>query len=129
MLAVQTVLPLPLIPVGTSIVIFAQTLGGALFVSTGQNVFTTTLISSLREYVPDLDPQIVLDAGATSIQQTIGKEYLAGVILAYNDAATRAFLAGTIMASLTIVRALAIEWKSVKGTPKVKGGGGVTVEV
>jgi hypothetical protein len=37
LIAVQTVLDISLVPIGTSIIIFTQTLGGALFVSVGQN--------------------------------------------------------------------------------------------
>lgn len=57
----------------------------------------------------------MLSVGATSIQQTIDKADLPGVILAYNSALTHAFLVAAIIASFTMVGALCIEWKSVKG--------------
>ena len=47
--AVQTVLDISLVPIGTSIVIFVQTLGGALFVSIGQNVFPNKLVKGLAK--------------------------------------------------------------------------------
>lgn len=115
LIAVQTILDISEVPVGTSVIIFLQTLGGALFVSIGQNVFTNKLALDLAKYVPTLDPKIVLMTGATSIQKTIAKEYLPGVTLAYNNALTHAFLVAAVMAAVTIVGALAIEWKSVKG--------------
>lgn len=114
LIAVQTVLDISEIPIGTSIIIFLQTLGGALFVSIGQNIFTNKLSSGLAKYVPALDPSVVLSTGATSIQQTIDKKYLAGVTLAYNDALTQAFLVGAVMATLTIIGSASIEWRSVK---------------
>ena len=115
LMAVQTALDISVVPIGTSVIIFMQTLGGALFVSIGENVFTNKLTQGLAEYVPDLNPQIVLDTGATSIQQTIAKKYLAGVTLAYNNALTQAFLVSAVMACFTIIGSLSIEWKSVKG--------------
>ncbi|KAH8815363.1 DHA14-like major facilitator [Xylogone sp. PMI_703] len=115
MMAVQTVLDISKVPTGTSIIIFMQTLGGALFVSVGQNVFTNKLLEGLAKYVPTLDPSIVLSTGATSIQHSIEKQYLAGVTLAYNNALVKTFEVATAMAALSILGALTIEWNSVKG--------------
>lgn len=94
-----------------------QTLGGALFVSIGQNVFSNELVKGLAEYAPSIKPSVVLSIGATSLQKgnEISAEVLPGVILAYNNALTKAFLVAAIMAASTIIGSAAIEWKSVKG--------------
>lgn len=115
LIAVQTVLDISLVPIGTSIIIFTQTLGGALFVSVGQNVFTNKLVQGLAQYAPTLDPKVVLSIGATSLQSTLDKAQLPGVIMAYNEALTKAFLVAAIMAASTIIGSVVIEWKSVKG--------------
>ena len=115
MIAVQTVLDIKDVPTGTSVIVFVQTLGGALFVSIAQNVFTNKLIEYVRAYVPGLDPQIVLATGATSIQTQIPKEYLEGVTQAYNDSLTKTFLVCAALAAASIVGSAIIEWKSVKG--------------
>lgn len=115
LIAVQTVLDISVVPIGTSVIIFVQTLGGALFVSVGQNIFSNKLVSGLKQYAPGIDPLIVLKTGATSIQQTIDKADLPGVTLAYNNALTQTFLVAAVMAALTIIGSSTIEWKSVKG--------------
>jgi hypothetical protein len=115
LIAVQTVLDITWVPIGTSVIIFLQTLGGALFVSIGQNVFSNELVKGLKKYAPTIDPLIVLSTGATSIQKDIEKEFLPGVTLAYNNALVQTFLAAAIMAALTIIGSATIEWKSVKG--------------
>lgn len=115
LIAVQTILDISQVPIGTSIIIFVQTLGGALFVSIGENIFTNKLVQNLAKYAPSIDPKIVLSTGATSIQHTIDKAQLPGVTLAYNDALVEAFLTAAVMAALTIVGSLSIEWRSVKG--------------
>lgn len=115
LIAVQTVLPISKVPVGTSVIIFVQTLGGALFVSIGQNVFTNKLIQGLQEWVPNIPPKTILSIGATSIQQTIDPVDLPGVTHAYNSALTHAYLVAAAMAVLTILGSVTIEWKSVKG--------------
>jgi hypothetical protein len=115
LIAVQTVLDISQVPIGTSVIIFLQTLGGALFVSIGENVFTNKLSQGLAKYAPEIDPAIVLSTGATSIQSTIAKADLKGVTLAYNDALTETFLVAAIMAAFSLIGSVAIEWKSVKG--------------
>ncbi|KAK6613855.1 hypothetical protein ACHAPC_010409 [Botrytis cinerea] len=115
LIACQTVLDISQVPTGTSVIIFVQTLGGALFVSIGQNVFTNKLAQNLAHYVPDLNPAVVLTTGATSIQKDIAPEYLAGVTISYNNALTQSFLVAAVMAALTIIGSVFIEWKSVKG--------------
>ncbi|KAI9734103.1 MAG: MFS sugar transporter [Claussenomyces sp. TS43310] len=116
LIAVQTVLDIKDIPTGTSLLMFLQTLGGALFVSVGQNIFTNKLVSNLAKNVPAIDPMIVVNTGATSIQHTEAlKQYLPAITLAYNDALTQAYLVSAAMAAISIIGSSVMEWKSVKG--------------
>jgi hypothetical protein len=115
LIAVQTILDISDVPIGTSVIIFVQTLGGALFVSIGQNVFTDKLVEGLVTYASNIDPSIILSTGATSIQSNVANDVLPGVILAYNNALTQSLLVGAAMAATTIIGSLSIEWKSVKG--------------
>ncbi|KAJ7878822.1 putative efflux pump antibiotic resistance protein [Mycena olivaceomarginata] len=68
-IAAQIVLELKDVPVGTSIQTFSKTLGGALFVSVGQNVFQNNLISGLIARVPSVNPEIIFLAGATNLKK------------------------------------------------------------
>lgn len=115
LIAVQTVLPRADVPVGTAIIMFSQTLGGALFISVAQSIFTNSLLKNLKAVVPDLDPALVLATGATKLKDVIDPKDLAGVILAYNDTLTTTFRVGVAMAVLSIIGSVALEWKSVKG--------------
>lgn len=94
---------------------FSQTLGGALFISVAQNVFTNSLIKNLKQVVPGLDPQLVLAVGATSLKQAIPEQFLPGVQSAYNDTLMNTFYVSTAMAAVSFFGAIAFEWKSVKG--------------
>jgi hypothetical protein len=114
-IAAQTVLPIEDVAVGTSVVFFAQTLGGALMVSVAQNVFQTRLLKALVIDAPGVNPGTILATGATAIRQIVSADLLPGVLLAYNEALTQAFYVSVAMASLSIIGALGMEWKSVKG--------------
>lgn len=115
LMAVQTVLDIRDVPTGTALIAFMQTLGGSLFVSVGQTVFTNGLADGLVAKVPGLDPQIVLATGATSIKNVIPDEFLDSVIQVYSDALTDSFTVSAATAAVTVIGALFVEWKSVKG--------------
>lgn len=115
LIAVQTVLPLADVPIGTAIVMFAQLLGGAIFISVAQNVFTNQLLNNVISAVPGINPEQVLSTGATSLATQIDPKYLPGVKIAYNGAIIDTFYVAVAMASLSSVGAAFLEWKSVKG--------------
>ncbi|KAJ7131766.1 major facilitator superfamily transporter [Mycena crocata] len=114
-IAAQAVLERNDIAPGTSLLVFLQTIGGALFVSIAQNVFSTKLASGLAREVPGLDPRIVLSTGATNLKTTIAPQYLAAVLEVYNEALVATFHIALAMVSLSIFGALAMEWKNIKG--------------
>ena len=86
-----------------------------MFISVGQNIFTNRLITNLATNVPSLDPSIVLKTGATSLRSAVNTGSIKAVLIAYNDAVTQTFYVSLAMASFSIIGALGIEWKSVKG--------------
>lgn len=116
LIVVQTVLPLSQVPIGSALMYFLQSIGGAIFVSIGQNVFANRLAQDLAKNIPELDPKIILKSGATSLQQNVPPENFPLVQLAYNNGVTLAFLVAAVMAGLTIIGALAVQWKNVKNT-------------
>ena len=65
--------------------------------------------------MPGVDAAQIAAAGATSFRSTIPAEYLPGVVEAYNAALTQIFEIALVMACLTTIGSLAMEWKSVKG--------------
>ena len=121
LIAVQTVLPLKDIPIGTSIMNFCLTLGGALFISVGQNVFTNRLVSGVKTQAPNIPGELVLGFGATNLRKEVLRRdpgSLYGVQKAYNDAIISAFYVSVAMAALSIFGSTAMEWKSVKQEEK-----------
>ena len=94
---------------------FNLNLGGALFIAIGQNIFTNRLSTNLATNVPILNPEIVLNTGATSLRTAVDPSSLEGVLVTYNDALIHAYYVSVAIAVLSIVGALGMEWKSVKG--------------
>ena len=120
-IAAQTVLSKQDIPIGVSLMFLAQSLGGAVFVSVAQSIFTNFLISGL--IVSGLDPINVTNIGATEIRNKVATKDLSAVLLAYNHALTNAYNVALALACFSIVGGLAVEWRSVKGKKQGSGAG------
>jgi hypothetical protein len=113
-LAAQTVLKRVDVPTGMALVVFMQTLGGAVFISVGQNVLTSHLVGGMSRLVDGLDPAVIVNTGATDLRDLVPAEQLAAVLEVYSEALRRVFLISAGLASVTILGALGLEWKSVK---------------
>ena len=115
LVAVQTVLDIKDVAVGASLIVFTQSIGGAMFVSVGETVLETQLVTALALNAPSIDPADVLAAGATGLESAFPADLLPAIILSYNEALTKVFVVCAAMAAYTIIGGLFVEWKSVKG--------------
>ena len=115
MIVAQTALKAEDVPSGTAIVLFAQTLGGAIFVSVGQNVFQNQLIRNLAQYAPDEDAAKLVSVGATMLRTVVSGDSLHHVLVAYNAAITQTFYVAVAMGALSLIGPIFVEWLSVKG--------------
>lgn len=112
-LAMQAVLPKPDIPIGIAITFFAQQLGGAIFVSVGQTILSTILVTKLA-HIPGLDPKTIVETGATDLHSVVPDKYYDAVIGAYNYACTRIFYAAMALSLAQLVCACCMQWRSIK---------------
>lgn len=114
-LAAQAVLGMKDVSIGVSFVFFIQFLGGALFTSVSQNVFSNHLVTNIINSGIAIDPAVVIRTGATQLVQILPAADLPAVLVAYNDALVSAFQVSMIMTCLAILFVPFMEWKSVKG--------------
>ena len=122
-LAAQAVLKRKDIPTGVSLIMFCQQLGGAIFVSVGENVFTNKLVQGLSSIsIPDFDPTSIVKIGATELRQYVPAASLPSVLNAYNHALIVTYQVGLAMAALSIIGSATIEWKNIKPKKGEKGG-------
>jgi Major Facilitator Superfamily len=113
-LAVQRCLPNRDVPVGTAVIFFFQTFGGALFMSVAQNTFITKFVDQLQG-IPGVNPAIIGSTGATSLRLQVPPAVLPQVIDAYNYGVTQGpFFVSMITGCLSIFGAIGMEWLSVK---------------
>jgi hypothetical protein len=117
---VQTVLPISDIPAGTALIMFLQTLGGAIFISVGQSVFSNKLIAGIVQIAGPEYAALVMNDGATALRKVLPAEVLGEVLVKYNDALTQTWYISVALATLSIIESSAVEWKSVKTTTLIK---------
>lgn len=120
-LAAQTVLPRQDAPIGLTLVMFIQLLGGAVFLSVGQNVLNNRLLDYLSA-VPGFSKGLLLNNGATTLIEVLGERMKPTVLEAYNEALRWVFIVGLIVICLSLFGAVGMEWKSVKKPQAVAGG-------
>lgn len=114
MIAVQSIVALADVPVATAIVSFCQLLGGAVFISVGQNVFSNELQNGLIDRGINASSSLLQNVGATQLVNFFGPEEQGLVKVIYNDALTKTWYIPTALSALSMVGAVGMEWKSIK---------------
>ncbi|KKA24338.1 Efflux pump antibiotic resistance protein [Rasamsonia emersonii CBS 393.64] len=123
--AAQTVLEKKDIPTGAALMMLAQSLGGSIFLSIGETVFTNGLIAHLQEALHgqngDDFAHLVANTGATDLRNAIDPKFLPLVLKAYNAAVTKTFTVALCLCCISLLGVLGVEWKNVKGEKQEKG--------
>lgn len=113
--AVQTVLPRDQVSIGTAAVVACQSFGGAIFVSVGNSIFQKELMASLtRNPIQGVDVAEVISNGATAFRDLVPEDVLPAMLVVYNAALRKVFIATIPLAGLAFFTAFLLEWRSVK---------------
>lgn len=104
-------------PTGISFVFFGQTMGGAIFTSVAQNVFTNKLVEGVTK-LGSIDPQQIVRTGATDLRTILSGSRLDSVLVVYNKALVDCFYVGVGLSCAAIFGAIFIEWKNIKKDKK-----------
>ncbi len=117
-LAVQTVLSPEDIAVGTTLCNFFFALGGAIFVSVGQAIFQNGVIAGTRTHLPKLNPNLLLEAGATDLRTVLNSAHLGDhlneALLAYMEGLHGVFILTLVCSATSFLTACFWPWKTVK---------------
>ena len=109
------------LPTVTAVVLFYQTIGGALFVSAGETGFENKLIHSLAVNAPSVAPATIIATGASDLHTVFQGAVLDGILRSYVDGLRVAFAIGVALAGLSIVPAAFAPWKKIDASKLMKG--------
>jgi hypothetical protein len=114
-MGVQTVLSKKDVAIGSSIIFFATTLSGSIFLSVAQNVFAERLAKGLASLASSpAEAAEWVKAGATNFRDVVPKQLLNAALGKWNDALRGVFYVAVAMAALSMIGALTMEWRTVK---------------
>jgi hypothetical protein len=102
-----------------ALVMFSQAFAGALFLSFSETIFTNSLRTLIPKYAPSVNPQAVINAGATGFRANINGTDLANVLVAYAKSVDRVFYLTTGAAVCCFTYAWAMGWKDIRTKDQV----------
>ena len=117
--AAQTVLSREDIPIGITVITFAQFFGGSVSVSVCQAILSNTLSAQLSTKIPGFDAAKLLEAGATNLSRLVPQDKLPVLLAAYNNAIDNVLCCALAMSCVAFVASLFVEWKTVRKQPEV----------
>lgn len=112
-MAAQTCLQKKDVTIGVALMFFFQGLGGAIWLSVGEVVFTNSLVKNLKG-IAGVTPELIVHTGATDLRTIVPPQYLDAVLVAYNRAIMDTLYIAVGTAALSIIAGLTMEWRNVK---------------
>ena len=110
----QTVLPAEDVPLGLSVMLFAQSFGPAVTVAIAQVLFTNQLSTNLSGLVPGLSRANIENNGLTEIVTSVPPAKVREVLVGVDKSLIQTWYLVVGLACATIVGSSLIEWRSVK---------------
>lgn len=98
----------------TALIIFFQTISGAIWVSVAQALFANDLLSTVPRNAPGVDPHKVAATGATELRSNFPAAQLPGIIRSYMDGLKDAYILAVALAGTGVLIStmkLIINWR------------------
>lgn len=113
LLAVQDALPSGDVPIGYTVVLTASYLGSSIALAIAQAVFASRLKHDILLQLPEVDPNAIVNAGATDLKNLIpGRLYEQGLQL-FNMAMTQSWYMSVLLAGVSVFLVFGFKWKKM----------------
>lgn len=97
-----------------AVLMFTQTLSGAVFLTLANVIFDAGLRSLLPKDAPNADAAAIIAAGATGFRSVVSSEDLPGVLTAYAKSVDYVFYLTAGMGVIMFIFAFGMGWKDVR---------------
>ena len=97
-----------------ALIMFSQSFTAALFLSFSSTIFTNSLKTLIPKYAPSVDPQTIINAGASGFRNDISGTALSGVLIAYAKSIDPVFYLTAGMAVGCFVFSWGMGWKDMR---------------
>lgn len=112
-MAAQTVLAREDIAIGVSLMYFGQQLFAAIFTTVGQSTLDNQLTDRLAGF-SNITSELIKNTGVTELLELIPTEHHTAALNAYNDSLRVCFRIALVLACISILGAVLMEWRTVK---------------
>ena len=92
----------------TAMMVFFQTIAGAVFVSVAQSLFANKLLEAVPKFAPGVSPAQVVATGATELRSTFSPEQLVGIVQSYMAGLKDAYILSIACGGVAVSLAVAI---------------------
>jgi hypothetical protein len=99
----------------TAVILFFQSLGGALIVAAGQSIFQNELIRKLASTNPEISPLSVASADATTLRHLFTPQQLAGILESYVHGISTSFVLSIAVAVVATLVSFVPKWARLPG--------------
>ena len=113
-IAVQNTLPPKQISVAIALVVFSSSMGGALFLSFADTIFTNSLGALVQKYAPKVNAEVLVNAGAYGFRRVVPKGQLISVLKAYSESIDRVFYMCAALAVACFAFSWGMGWKDIR---------------
>lgn len=98
----------------SAMILFFQTVGGAIWISAGQAGWANKMLKLIAEKVPDVSPGLVVATGASELRDVFTAEQLPGILDAYMEGIRVPIAIAIALACVSTVLAFAPRWEKIK---------------
>ncbi|KAK6078940.1 MFS multidrug transporter [Seiridium cupressi] len=98
----------------TAFIFWAQSMGPTIFLPLYNAILETSLRTELRLQAPHVDPQAVLEAGATRFRTLVSAEDLPSVLVAYSNSIDTVFYLVVAACGVVFCAAFGMGWKDLR---------------
>ncbi|KAG8170300.1 hypothetical protein KVR01_001045 [Diaporthe batatas] len=113
-IAVQAVLGSHLVPESMSLIVFAQTFGGSIFLTVANVIFNNQLRTLLEQNVPGVPADRVIGAGATAFRSVVPEQDLESVLRVYSRALSAVFYLSAALACVYLGLSWGMGWTDIR---------------
>jgi hypothetical protein len=111
----------------TAVIMFFQTLGGAIWVSAAQAGFANKLVQALAEKIPGVDVARVVGVGATEYRHLYPADVVPRILDSYMEGVTVVFIIILVVSAASFPASLLTPWVNIKVATEKKKKDGVPV--
>ncbi|CAI7653381.1 unnamed protein product [Penicillium pancosmium] len=114
LIAIQNTLSPSQISVGMAILMFTQTLSGAVFLTFADVIFSSGLKTLIPRDAPNADLVAIIAAGATGMRDVVSADDLPGVLKAYAGSVDRVFYMAAALSVVCVAFSFGMGWKDIR---------------